>query len=274
MIGPIIKRHDGADALAMANRFGRYKPEEEKAVRKVEVVEDETLKQLKAAWKAFYYQHIAHTGIILNSRDDEACYGYPRALEIVKRLDYSVSDIENFSIALAEFQGEEYFGRKAGTFLSALMNHCNDKEFVIHTAHLANEIDSLGYKNTKNITVKGNAGLGVGHHMLGGSITVEGNVDDNAGDSIGDGHITIKGSAGSSVGNSMSGGSILVEGDVGANCGNRMADGTITVNGDAGRSIGEDMEGGEIRIGGDIEGISKLMRHGKIFQKGELIFEK
>ncbi|NYZ74438.1 hypothetical protein H0O00_04815, partial [Candidatus Micrarchaeota archaeon] len=79
-----------APVLAMANRFSRYKPETEKAVRKVEVVEDKTLKRLKEAWK-------------------NCCYAdkpgdYAEMLRKVKKLRCSAKGIEDFSIALAEFQ--------------------------------------------------------------------------------------------------------------------------------------------------------------------------
>jgi len=39
--------------VSLGSRFGKYKPEEEKEVRKVEVKEDKVLKQLKAAWRKF-----------------------------------------------------------------------------------------------------------------------------------------------------------------------------------------------------------------------------
>ena len=85
-------------AVAFGSKFGKYKPEEEKEVRKLTVKEDEVLKQLKAAWKKFKYGKV-------EAFDDN----YRNALKLVKCIDYSAKDVERFSLALVEFQDEENF---------------------------------------------------------------------------------------------------------------------------------------------------------------------
>ncbi|NYZ74497.1 hypothetical protein H0O00_05110 [Candidatus Micrarchaeota archaeon] len=209
--------------LAMANRFNRYKPETEKAVRKVEVVEDETLRQLKKAWGTFKYD---------NTDPDF----YNKAANVVKKLDYSASDVENFSLALAEFQDEGGFQSKAGVFLSALTNNGKDSDYVIHTAHLEVPVNLIGCFNTKNIVVNGDVGKAVGSGMKNGTITVNGN-------------------AGSAAGIGMLGGSITVEGN-------------------AADAFGWYMQGGEIHIQGEIGKIANDIDHGKIYHKGKLIVNK
>ncbi|NYZ74268.1 hypothetical protein H0O00_03935 [Candidatus Micrarchaeota archaeon] len=288
-----------APALAMANRFSRYKPEEEKAVRKVEVVEDETLKKIKEAWKACNY-------------DFDSAHTYAKMLEAVKKLEYSAKDVENFSIALAEFQDEEMFPDKAGLFFTVLINYGKDSDYVIHTAHLAEPIDYLGYYNTKNITVKGNTRYRVGYGMKGGTIAVEGNAgqfvgetmkcgiitvggnaDDNVGEMMEGGTIRVNGNAGKLVGWFMRSSVITVEGNVGDKVGYCMSDGhitvggnadhevgasmgsgTITVGGNVGDNTGYKMVGGEIHLNGGYGGISEGIIHGKIFHKGKLIVDK
>ncbi|NYZ74491.1 hypothetical protein H0O00_05080 [Candidatus Micrarchaeota archaeon] len=250
MAGAIARREivvPKIPALAMANRFSRYKPETERAVRKVEVVEDKTLKKMKDAWKSCGYVY-----------SDKY---YPEMLETVKKLEYSAKDVEKFSIALAEFRGERAsahefgivlgFVHKAGFFLSALMNNCKDSEFVVHTNHLAKPIIYLGYRNTKNIIVNGNVGDYLGEYMEGGTITVEG-------------------TAGDRVGCSMEGGTIIVKGNAGDEVGYAMEGGTITVKGNAGDDVGERMNGGEIHLNGGYNGRAGF-KHGKIFHKGKLI---
>ncbi|MDD5172000.1 MAG: hypothetical protein PHF60_03100 [Candidatus ainarchaeum sp.] len=156
-------RKEGArvPALAMLGKgFKGYKPEKEQPVREVEVVETEALKQLRDAWGRY------------ESKADHYAYGYAHG--VVMGLSYSASDVEKFSLVLAEFQDENDFSEKAGMFLSALINNCNDKEFVIHTTHLAEPISYLGYGNERIITVKGNAGGDVGAYMQGGEIHIEG----------------------------------------------------------------------------------------------------
>ncbi|NYZ74129.1 hypothetical protein H0O00_03225 [Candidatus Micrarchaeota archaeon] len=251
-----------APALAMANRFGRYKPEEEKPVRKVEVVKDETLKKMKKAWKSFRYTR-------LRSGDS-----YLNALASIERLEYSASDIKNFSIAIAEFQDEKDFSEKAGFFLSALINNGKDQDYIIHTKHLAVPLDSIGCENTKNITVEGNAGDNAGDGMRGGIITVNGNAHYGAGNSMIGGTITVNGDAGEHVGIWMIGGAIVANKNAGDNVGYEMRGGVITVMGDASCDVGYRMEGGRIYVWGEIGGISHERKHGKIYHKGKLIVDK
>lgn len=204
--------------VAFGSRFGRYKPEEEKEVRKVEVKADRVLEQLIAAWKKL---------------GDGRRYG--DALRYVADIDYSAKDVENFSITLAEFQDEERFADKAGYLLSALVNNGKDTEYVIHTHHLSQKIDYLGYANTKNILVDGDAGNFVGQLMKGGKITVNGKAGEGAG--------------------------------------MWLAGGAIIVNGNVDCSVGLGMTGGEISINGEIGSIV-LVGQGKIYHKGVLIVDK
>jgi len=271
-------------AVAVGSRFDRYKPEEEKVVRKVEVKEDAVLRQLKAAWKKFDYAHDPETGLTDN---------YRKADTEVKRIRYSAKDVENFSLAMVEFQDEEGFSRKAGYFLSALVNNCKDTDYVIHTQHLSQKIDCVGYRNTKNIivngnvntifgyemsggsiTVNGNAGVDAGQRLLGGAIAINGNVDGSLGLGMEHGSITVNGDAKDYGGQLMNGGTIIVNGNVGDNIGFNMAGGTIIVNGNAGNVVGDLMRRGEIHIEGDYGGLSKRIKGGKIYHKGKLIVDR
>jgi len=230
-----------AAKLAVSGLFGKYKPEEEKQVRKVQVTEDKVLKQLKAAWKKIK--------VNITSAPEET---YKNALKQIKRLVYSAKDVENFSIVIAEFQNEKYFREKAGLFLSALINNCKDSDYVVHTKQLDREIDYLGHENTKSITVGGDVGDFIGYEMKGGSITVNGN-------------------AAGWVGALMGGGSITVNGDAGQSLGREMVGGSITVNGNAEPGVGDVMFGGEIHLNGKHKGLGNRSWGGKIYHKGKLI---
>jgi formylmethanofuran dehydrogenase subunit C len=293
------KKRGEISQVAALSRFGKYRPEVEKAVRGAEIVEDETLKQLFAAWKKFKSK--------IDTRVD-----YNNALALARSLEYSASDVEKFSIALVEFQDEYRFVSKAGLFLSALINNGMENDYTIHTGHLDRWPFHIGYLNTKNIAINGNAGHECGETMKSGSITVNGNSGYSCGGLMEDGSISVTGNARSGCGAGMKGGSIIVNGNTGANCGTSMVDGSITVNGnvrrecgvgmkggiitvkgdagggighwmnggiitvegDAGGGIGELMEGGEIRIEGEIGSIVEYMNHGKIYHKGRLIVDK
>jgi len=231
-------------SLALGSKFDKYKPEEEKEVRKLDAREEEVLMQLKAAWKGF--RHGSPT-----TEED-----YKNASEQVRAISYSARDVENFSIVLAEFQDEEKFSERAGIFLSALINNGTDSDYVIHTQHLSQATSELGYRNIKNIIVDGDAGEWVGLDMKEGSITVHGNVKVR-------------------LGNDMLGGTITVNGDVDAYVGSSMKGGCIIVNGYGGDSAGLAMKGGEIHLNGDYEPIMKVnVFGGKIYHKGVLIVDK
>jgi len=249
-------------AVAFGSGFGKYKPEAEKDVRKVEVKEDRVLEQLKAALRKFEYND--------NEYSDA---NYKNALGHVKDLVYSAKDVENFSVALAGFQDENRCSEKAGHFLSALINNGKDSEYVIHTRHLNRGIDFLGYGNTKNITVEGDVGVFVGENMRCGTITVNGSAGEYAGAKMEGGTITVNGNALHWVGNEMKGGKITVNGNVPRGIGWHMQGGSITVNGNAKDVIGKEMKGGEIHLEGDYESIAEKLEKGKIYHKGKLIVD-
>jgi len=232
------------DALALGSKFGKYKPEEEKDVRKVEVKEDEVLKKLKDAWRR--YKHVT---VLAGTTNEE------KILRAVVGIAYSARDVERFSLALVEFQDELLFPDKASTFLNTIIKNCKDSNYVIHTGHLKTPIGDIGMLNTKNITVNGNVGHNVGCFMKGGTITINGDATD-------------------SLGAEMSGGAITVNGNTGDCVGSHMRGGTIIVNGNAGKLIGEGMLGGEIQLNGDYRSIAKSIRKRKIYHKGKLIVDK
>jgi hypothetical protein len=228
-------------ALAISKRFGNYKPESERVVRNALVAEDKALKKMKKAWNACKYT-------------DGSITDYAKMLKSVKKFGYSAKDVENFSLAFVESQDEMHFCEKAGLFLSALINNSMYSDFVIHTSHLAVPIDHLGYRNTKNIFVRGHVGSDAGHGMEGGAITVEGDAGGHVGDYMRAGIIIVGGNAGR-VGYSMDGGTVIVGGNV---------DGVI----------GWMMRGGEIRLEGGYGSISDDFKHGRIYHKGKLIVDK
>jgi hypothetical protein len=282
-MGPVTARAPlEPTRTAVGSRFGKFGPEEEKSSRKAEVQETEAVRQMKAAWKAWRYN-------VVRGADTY----YEAVLSIVENLRYTAEDVEGFSLALGELQDEEDFTKKAGLFLSALINNGKDSGYVIHTKHLAEPLILLGYFNEKNIIVNGDGGDCVGFKMENGSITVKGDASSDVGYGIKKGSIIIGGNAGYKVGSNMDGGSIIVGGNAGDRVGYCMTFGSITVNGNAFHNVGWEMKcgsisvkgnagegvgifakGGEIRLEGDYGGLSEDIRGGRIYHKGKLIFPK
>jgi formylmethanofuran dehydrogenase subunit C len=288
--------------LAASKRFKGYKPETRKAFRKAEVMESETLKSMKDAWRSFD----CDLSEVIDTKKR-----YRSLLHIVEKLSYAATDVERFSYALEEFQNERYFHVKAGLFLSALINNGNDSDYVIHVKHLEIPLWRLGYENEKNIVVngnpgnyfcesmirgrivvngdvddcvgawmkggsiliRGNAGTSVGDLMTGGNIVVDGNVRGHLGKEMESGNIVVKGNGGDYAGFMMRGGSITVNGNLGDDIGDIMMGGNVTVNGDAGLHIGDRMNAGEIRLWGNFKGLGSPW-HGRIYHRGKLIVDK
>ncbi len=223
--------------VAASSRFGPFKPESEQKIRMHEVESNKAIVEMKRVWR----------GTSISIKRDN----YPQLSGKIKELEYSAKDVEAFSLALAEFQGEENFSKKAGLFLSVLINNGQENEFIIHTAHLSEPVQFIGNGNTKNIIVKGDTGNCVGHMMESGAIIVEGNSGDMAGMEMTGGAITVMGNAGKDIGNRMKGGTMIVEGCAGQNIGSVMKGGTITVRGDAGDCVGNQMKDGAIVVEGN-----------------------
>ena len=179
---------------------------------------------------------------------------YAAAYEKIQKLGYSAKDVEAFSIALTE----SHTGRiseKSRFFPDALINHCPEERFVIHTTHFARPINYIGTQNAKHIVVEGDAGSNLGLKMEGGSILVTGD-------------------AGVKVGNSMNGGIITVKGDANSSPGSDMNGGTIIIDGDSGGAIGPVMNDAEIHFNGNYSGGVYPQSTGKIFHKGKKIYPR
>jgi hypothetical protein len=250
--------------MEASRRFGRYKAESVKKVLKPSLVNDTTLKKLTDAWLSVGW--IDHYLELIDEN-------LSAILRHIKDIQYTAKDVEKFSIALAEFQGGRYFNERAGYFLSALINNGPESDYVVHTRQLSENIDLLGLKNTKNITLNGNAGQFVGMFMVSGKLIIKGSALWMTGSSLKGGEILIQGNGGFYLGNQMDDGKIIVEGSTEKDVGEHMKGGRIFVHGNGGISLGSYMAGGEIHVGGDIGWIGSI-KHGKIFHKGKLIVDK
>lgn len=287
-----IARGLAVSGTAVSKKFGRYKKEEGKAVRKADVKEDEVIKQLKDVWGKLEIRHteivwggklkIEHPDGFLDSSS------YDGAVGLIENLSYSPRHVELFSLALVEFRDDPHFKHKAGPLLSALINKGEGKEFRIHTKHmgmLGIEIGISLEKEGTRITIEGDGGLHMG--VKEGFGVIRGNTDNTVAYGMKGGKVIVEGSVSpvDGVGFKMKGGEAIVKGDVLGCIGRFMKGGIIRVYGDAtqknvdGRpSIGEDMEGGEIYLYGDYiddygTAFDKVI-HGKIYHKGKLIVDK
>jgi len=218
--------------LKTADLFDELQPEKEQDVKKSKVERNPRLEKIIEGFERFLKS-------IPNDSDLPPAYSI--AQQAIPKI-YTSQDVAELSLQL--LHGEKninYSSRRffTGIYLSALINHCPQKELVICTPyHDTFGLHHLGFKNkTKHVLVKGNGGYAIGTEMSGGKITVEGNVTQNAGLFMKNGTIHIKGNC-----------------DVQA--GKNMENGMIIIDGNAAELVGQNSCGGKIYIGGTYKSIS------------------
>ena len=138
-----------------------------------------------------------------------------------KTLDYDSKDVSEFMLKIPELQQflqdrtgsiNKYTASKLGYFITDLVEHGKDEEYVIPTGHLSFEINDLAYRNSKKLTIVGDAGNLLGREMKSGEIVVTGNAGSHVGAQMESGKITVGGHAGKEVGHKMKGGIIRIKG--------------------------------------------------------------
>lgn len=190
----------------------------------------------------------------------EPSKAYHDFLKELSPVPYTAKDVEAFSLRLINFQDEPEFREKGGMLLSAIINGCKENDITIITSNLSVQINNIGFRNAKNITIMGDTGRRTGLEMRSGRIIVNGDAGIFTGEDMRGGEIRINGNAG------LEG--IRMNTRICA-CGHRMKGGAIIVEGNAGNDVGEWMQGGEIIIAGNAGyGAGYLMRRGEITING------
>jgi formylmethanofuran dehydrogenase subunit C len=194
----------------------------------------------------------------------------------LKGTEYCAKDVTEFCKHLGRLlQGDESSRRKGGLFISALINHGADKDYELDLTGLKPSLSGIGYKNQKNIRIRGSVDERCGEDMQTGRIFITENATGSIGTVMKDGEIHILGDAitpgGSGIGMSKRDGSITVYGNANGIIGTSMAGGKITICGNAvSANIGELMVGGQIRIKKNASGdIANSMRGGEIIIDGD-----
>ncbi len=123
-----------------------------------------------------------------------------------------------------------------------LLNTQNSPKIGDYFAVSGTDVNHLIFKNTSQHMNY------IGHQMLRGQISIEGDCGDFLGCKMRGGHIVCQGSAKDRVGDQMRRGLILIDGNVGDYCGSRMIAGTIGVYGNVGHYVGFAMKRGTIML--------------------------
>ncbi len=219
-------------------------------------------------------------------------YLYSRTKPFVKEI--TPVEITKLSVCLGESKYAEHI-QSCGTFLTVLINihqdYTNqDIEYKLITNHLENKIKNIGIESKAKIQVYGDGGSCLGVRLNGGTITVNGNCQDEVGMNMNKGSIFISGNVHAGVGTGMSDGTITISGNIEKDIGEYMTGGTVIIKGNvkkklaykmnggiihaygnAGESIGLEMTKGTVYLYGTYEHVSESFISGKIYHKGKLI---
>ncbi len=252
--------------VSVSDPFRGYKKERSQAVREADTKEG-TMAKVHNAWLEWMSQVTSRKPPIQNEIDED----YNLAISLLEGISISNRDLEGFIISLIPYQDDAKF-RLSGLFISALINTGKDDECIISLKNIDCTPQSLGYKNTKNLTITdvkdwiGN----VGHGMESGVIIVNGNVA-GIGDKMKGGTIISNGQVFASVGSYMEGGMIIANVEVGiarhlesCNVGHEMKGGRILVKGGMTGNVGDNMLGGRIEVEGDIGWASGINTSGSV----------
>ncbi|MFH0860796.1 MAG: hypothetical protein V1921_06310 [Candidatus Altiarchaeota archaeon] len=179
--------------------------------------------------------------------------GYDDMIEATKDLDVDSEQLENILRDLhVNHSQDRKFGEIAGLLLSALVHNSRQDEFEIETPV---PLDYVGHRLSKGKT-----------------LTIKGDVGDNAGDGMDGGVMNINGNAGSAVGNSMCDGTINVSGYSGNYTGSNMHSGRINVKKETGGMTGAYMGGGIIACKGKVLDLAHTIYGGAIYSRGKQIW--
>jgi formylmethanofuran dehydrogenase subunit C len=260
---------------AFDNPFKGLKPETEQTERRLSLKESNSIEFMFRLWKKHQLE-CKYNGIW-----DKTGF-YSRLSADLKGIEYGATEVKKFCSHLTVLRQEykhEYkffFDKKAGLFLSTLINHGKDEEYTLPLRHLERGLDNLGYLNKRSIVIEGNVGDDFAELMESGKIEIFGDAGET-GNFMNGGTIRIHGGA-KHIGRGMEGGTITIDGSITQGTdfatmqvGRCMKDGEISVKGDVHGNVGEKMRNGNIWIGGSVFGeVAYKMHAGKIIIEGNI----
>ncbi|MBR9691432.1 hypothetical protein GOV06_01475 [Candidatus Woesearchaeota archaeon] len=204
---------------------------------------------------------------------DKKSYPSGHSYDKANFLKVSKEDIYEFVSFLPEYEKSPRFFLLTGEFLSGLINNLEESDDVVLDLTGLTKLNCLGHKlSSRTLLVKGDVRDMLGKYMKSGLIIVEGNAESFVGLSMRAGKIIVKGHANNYVGNGMFSGKVIIKGRAGDYVGSYMKNGEINIRCNTGKSVGKDMTGGVIHLNGNYESLSKKIKGGEIYHKGNRIY--
>ena len=171
----------------------------------------------------------AFAGLLASPTKLEPGQFYAEACEQLAAIQSGSKDVMAFSRKLKSHRHMEGIAAKAGLFISAMVATSAEQQFVISPNGLDKPLEYIGYENSKELVIIGDAGAHLGFRMTGGSIFVDGDAGTETGAHMTDGTIWVQGDAAERAGLFMRGGRIHIRGRAGKDLGHGRVGGTILV---------------------------------------------
>jgi formylmethanofuran dehydrogenase subunit C len=239
--------------LALNGKFGRYKEEQEKAVREADVKEDDVpAKLLGAMAKSFELaKHIYDPGGIYDEIPVPGLSSIYGCYPFIHGIAYSKADIERLSMLIPDTD-DELYQEFSSCFIEALVRMSRMDTYVLSQAQLEHRRKYLGLCNSEVLVVKGDVGEFLGLEMTEGLVVVEGSARGQAGEHMRGGALVVKGDCGEAAGYCMHDGLLIIEGNAGGRAGHYSSGGCILVKGDAGDAAGLELDEGHMVVEGNV----------------------
>ena len=219
-------------------KFSGYKKEQQKLVRKAEVVDSRLMERFRRVWDRYQWSNpqVGTDGALREVR---------RAMKAVGNERFSAEEIMLLSTMISEFSNIGTSGSKEGIILSAMINSGSEASFKLSLEGMK-FVDDLLVRNLKNVDVEAGRIGCIGNQMKNGRVTVKANQIHDIAMESGEMRVMCP-----SVENiiDLRGGTIAVEGDV-----NAIAQ----------------CNGGSIHVSGEINNIVLPVRVA-IFRNGKLV---
>lgn len=152
--------------MDLLDKLDNEKQQEDK---KLKIETNDSLSTILSGWQKI--QQVKYT----------FAYGIYTFCESLLPQEYSVNDVIQFYLGHRIDFNQEFVYRMEGLYLSALVNHCNEKEIIFFKNYHELVPAYIGFRNRNKLTFLGDIVFNAGRDMESGILIINGNAGDMVG---------------------------------------------------------------------------------------------
>ncbi len=248
--------------------FSKFRPANENGTVREEAAKDERLEGILKAWSCFLAQRVRWLGPAPQVEI------YEDLEPKINGLAYDETDIQRLIYHISAIEQNEDHAKKAGLFLSALINLGSASRVVLDLRPIPMKLEFLGFRCVKELVIFGDLGSDCALECKNARIRINGNAGHRFGSNSGKSIFKVNGDVGCGVGLKMYACELEIGGDAEHALGEQSIECTIVVNGNAGDAIGSLMLGGSLIVRGNAGNeVGHLCWLGEIIVEGNVLDE-